>query len=361
MPYSGPASAYAAIGKADVAYLKMINEKGGINGRKINLISLDDGYNPAKAVEQTRKLVEDEGVAFIFNSLGTAAVTAAQKYLNDKKIPQVFVATGADKWADPAKFPWTIGWQPSYRTEAKIYARYLQKEKSAAKACVIYQNDDFGKDYLTGLHQALGDEFDKLIIKTASYEVSDPTVDSQIVTLQASGCDTLITAATPKFAAGVIRKVFDIGWKPFHLLSNVSISVASVLKPAGLEKSVGIVTATYLRDPSDPRLADDPGMKQYRDFMAKYLPELDPTDGNTEFAFGVSMTMAKVLEQCGDDLSRDNIMKQAANLSHFTIPISVPGVEINTAANDFRPFAQMQLARFNGTNFEAFGEVIAAE
>jgi branched-chain amino acid transport system substrate-binding protein len=361
MPYSGPASSYGAIGKTDVAYFKMINEKGGINGRKINLISLDDAYNPAKAMEQTRKLVESEGVAFVFNSLGTANVKAAQAYLNQKKVPQLFVATGADQWADPAKFPWTMGWQPSYRTEAKIYVRYLQKEKPSAKVCLIYQNDDFGKDYKIGLQEGLGDQFDKIVVKAVSYEVTDPTVDSQVVTLQASGCDTLITAATPKFAAGVIRKVFDIGWKPLHLLSNVSISLATVLKPAGVDKSIGIISAGYLKDPSDPAYANDPGMNEYRAFMKQYLPDLDVTDGGAVYGYGVSITLGKVLTQCGNDLSRENIMKQAASLSKFTLPVVTPGIELNTGAADFRPFSQMQLARFNGTNFERFGEVLSSD
>jgi ABC-type branched-subunit amino acid transport system substrate-binding protein len=360
MSYSGPASAYGAIGKGDVAYFKMINDKGGINGRKLNLITLDDGYNPAKAVEQTRKLVESEGVAFMFNSLGTANNTAVQSYLNQKKVPQLFVATGADKWADPTKFPWTIGFQPSYRTEAKIYARYVLKEKPAAKVCVIYQNDDFGKDYLIGLKEGFGDQYDKFVIKTVSYEATDPTVDSQVVTLQAAGCDVLVTAATPKFAAGVIRKVFDIGWKPLHLLSNVSVSRTAVLKPAGLEKSTGIITGLYLKDPSDPTMKDDPGMNEYRAFMKQYLPELDPTDANTVYAYSSSMTLVKVLTACGNDLSRENIMKQVASLSHFTIPLAVPGIEINTSATNFRPISQMQLGRFNGTNFDRFGEVLSA-
>jgi ABC-type branched-subunit amino acid transport system substrate-binding protein len=360
MPYSGPASAYGTIGKAEVGYFKMINEKGGINGRKINLISLDDGYNPAKAVEQTRKLVENEGVAFVFNSVGTANNTAVQGYLNEKKVPQLFVATGADKWADPAKNPWTIGWQPSYRTESKIYVRYLMKEKPTAKVCVLYQNDDFGKDYLIGLHEGFGDQFDKFVIKAVSYEVTDPTVDSQVVTLQAAGCDTLITAATPKFAAGVIRKIFDIGWKPLHLLSNVAVSLTAVLKPAGLDKSTGIITGLYLKDPSDPTLNDDPGMNEFRAHMKQYLPELDPTDANTVYGYSVSMTLVKVLTACGNDLSRENIMKQAASLAKLTLPLAVPGIEINTSATNFRPISQMQLARFNGTNFERFGEVLSA-
>ncbi|HEX4417919.1 MAG TPA: ABC transporter substrate-binding protein [Kofleriaceae bacterium] len=361
MPYSGPASAYAAIGKADVAYLKMINDKGGINGRKITLISLDDAYAAPKTVELTRKLVEDDGVAFIFNSLGTAANTAIQRYLNDKKIPQLFVATGADKWADPAKYPWTMGWQPSYRTEAKIYARYLLKETPGAKVCVLFQNDDFGKDYLAGLKDGFGDQYDKLVVKTESYEVTDPTVDSQIVALQAAGCDTEITAATPKAAAGAIRKMFDIGWKPRHLLTNVSVSITTVLRPAGIEKSTGIITAAYLKDPSDPAMASDPGLAEYRAFMKQYLPDLDPSDVSTVYAYGVTMTLVKVLTQCGNDLSRANIMKQAANLSHLSLPVATPGIEVNTGAGDFKPFSQMKLAKFNGTSFETFGDVISAD
>jgi branched-chain amino acid transport system substrate-binding protein len=361
MPYSGPASAYGVIGKTHQAFFKMINSKGGVNNRKIELISLDDSYAPPKTVEQIRKLVEQDGVAFIFNSLGTPSNSAIQKYLNDKQVPQLFVATGADKWADPEKFPWTMGWQPSYRTEAHIYSRYLEKEKPNAKLCVLYQNDDFGKDYLTGLKEGLGEKHDKVVVKTASYEVTDPTVDSQIVSLQAAGCDTLLTAATPKFAAQTIRKVFDIGWKPLHLLSNVAISQAAVLKPAGLEKSVGIVTAGYLQDPACPAEADMPGMKEYRAFMKEWAPELDPLDGVSVYAYGVATTLVQVLKQAGDDLSRANIMKQAASLQKFTIPVSVPNIELNTTSSDFRPFAQMQLAKFNGTCFEGFSGVISEE
>jgi branched-chain amino acid transport system substrate-binding protein len=361
MPYSGPASAYGVIGKTEQGFFKMINKKGGINGRQVNLVSLDDAYSPPKALEQVRKLVENEGVAFIFNSLGTPSNTAIQKYLNEKKVPQLFVATGADKWANPTEFPWTMGWQPSYQTEAKIYARYLMQEKPDAKLCVIYQNDDFGKDYLLGLKAAFGDKHDKTVIKSVSYEVADPTIDSQVVSLQAAGCDTLLTAATPKFAAQTIRKVFDIGWKPMHIISNVAISRTAVLEPAGLDKSTGLITAQYLLDPSDPSTADSPGMQEYRAFMKEWLPELDPNDGSSVFAFGVSTTLVKVLTQCGDDLSRENIMKQAANLQKFTISVSVPEIELNTAGNDFRPFAQMQLAKFNGTNFARFGKVLSAD
>jgi branched-chain amino acid transport system substrate-binding protein len=361
MPYSGPASAYGQIGKSEVAYFKMVNEKGGINGRKVTLISYDDAYVPAKAVEQTRKLVESDNVAFVFNSVGTANNTATQAYLNQKKVPQLFVATGADKWADPAKNPWTIGWQPSYRTEAKVYARYILKEKPGAKVCVLYQNDDFGKDYLTGLHDALGDQFDKVVIKTASYEVTDPTVDSQIVTLQAAGCDTLIAATTPKAGAGTIRKVTDIGWKPMFLMSNVSVSITAVLKPAGLDKSTGVITGLYLKDPTDPAMKEDPGMQEYFAFAKQYLPDVDPSDANLVYGFGVASTLKEVLTKCGSDLSRENIMKQAASLAKFTIPVALPGVEINTSKDDFRPFQQMQLAKFNGTTFERFGEVVSGE
>ncbi|HZJ67265.1 MAG TPA: ABC transporter substrate-binding protein [Kofleriaceae bacterium] len=361
MPYSGPASAYGVIGKTEQGFFKMINEKGGVNGRKINLVSLDDAYNPPKSVEQIRKLVENEGVAFIFNSLGTPSNTAIQPYLTEKKVPQLFVATGADKWADPEKHPWTMGWQPSYRLESQIYGKYLLKEKPNAKLCVLYQNDDFGKDYLTGLKQGLGDQYDKVVIKTASYEATDPTVDSQVVSLQAAGCDALLTAAIPKFAAQTIRKIFDINWKPFHLLSNVAISRTAVLQPAGLDKSTGVISGLYLNDPADPTLADDPGMNEYRAFMKQYLPDMDPNDGNSVYAFGVSTTLVKVLTQCGNDLSRENIMKQAASVSKLVVPVAVKGVEVTTSATNFHPIAQMQLAKFNGTSFERFGEVIAAQ
>ena len=361
MPYSGPASAYGVIGKTEAGFVKMINEKGGINGRKINLISYDDGYNATKTVEQIRKLVESDGVAFIFNSLGTPQNSAIQDYLNERKVPQLFVATGADKWADPEKHPWTMGWQPSYQTESKIYAKYLLMEKPDAKLCVLYQNDDFGKDYLIGLKAGLGDKYDKVVIKTASYEVTDPTIDSQVVSLQAAGCDSLLTAATPKFAAQTIRKVFDIGWKPFHIMSNVAVSRTTVLQPAGLEKVVGLVTAGYILDPSCPATNDIPGMNEYRAFMKQWLPDLDPNDNNSVYAYGVSTTLVKVLTQCGNDLSRANIMKQASSLSHFTLPVSMPEIELNTGPKDFRPFAQMQLAKFDGTCLAPFGKVLSSE
>jgi branched-chain amino acid transport system substrate-binding protein len=361
VPYSGPASAYSAIAKTELAYFKMINEKGGINGRKLALISLDDGYVPAKAVENTRKLVEGEGVAVMFNSLGTAHNMAVQKYLNDKKVPQLFVATGADKWADPKNYPWTIGFQPTYRQEGKTLATYLLKEKPAAKLCVLHQNDDFGKEYLAGLREIFGDKYDKLVIKTATYEATDPTIDSQIVTLQGAGCDTLLTVATPKFAAQSIRRAFDIGWKPLHLMTGVSISRTAVLGPAGLDKSTGLITASYIKDITDPALADDAGLNEYRAFMKQYLPDADVNDGNQVYAFAVSQALVKVLTQCGNDLSRENIMKQARSLSNIQLGVLVPGVMLNTGENDYRPISHLQLARFNGNNFVGIGPVMEAE
>jgi branched-chain amino acid transport system substrate-binding protein len=361
MPYSGPASSYGAIGKAEVAYFKMINDQGGINGHKITLISLDDAYSPPKAIENTRKLVEGDGVAFIFNNVGTANNTAIQKYLNDNKVPQLFVATGADKWADPEHFPWTIGFAPSYRLEARVLARYLLKQKPNAKLCVIFQNDDFGKDYLQGLKEGLDKDYDKIVIKSVSYEPTDPTVDSQVVTLQGAGCDTLLTAATPRAAIQVIRKVYDLGWKPLHLLSNTSISRAAVLATAGLDKSIGILTAGYIKDINDPALANDPGMNEFRAFAKQYLPNLDPTDGNLTFAYGVSKALTQVLKQCGDDFSRANIMKQAANLKDLQLPVITNGILLNTSPTDFRPYSDMQLGRFNGNNFEPVGDKLNAD
>jgi branched-chain amino acid transport system substrate-binding protein len=361
MPYSGPASAYGTIGKAEAAYFKMINEQGGINGRKINLISLDDGYSPPKAVEQIRRLVEQEGVAFTFNTLGTPSNTAIQKYMNEKKVPQLFVATGASKWGDPEHFHWTIGWQPDYRTEARIYAKYILKNKPDAKIAILYQNDDFGKDYIIGLKEGLGAKAAGMIVKEASYETSDTTIDTQVVTLQGSGADTLLSAATPKFAAQDIRKVYDIGWKPLHLMTNVAISVASVLEPAGPEKAVGMISAAYGKDPTDPNFKDDPGMKQWRDFMTKYYPEGDQNDASNVYGFGAGMTLVQVLKQCGDDLSRDNIMKQAANLKNFELPTALPGIKLNTGPNDYYPIKQMQLEKWDGKTWVLFGDVISGE
>jgi len=361
IPFSGPLSAFAALGKGEAAYFKMINDKGGINGHKLTLISLDDGYNPAKAVENTRKLVEAEGVALVFNSVGTANNAAVQKYLNDKKVPQLFVASGADRWADPEHFPWTMGFQPSYRSEARIYARYLMKEKPGAKLCVLYQNDDFGKEYLTGLKEGFGDQYDKVVTKKMSYEATDPTADSQIVSLQGAGCDAMLTAATPKFAAQAIRKIADLGWKPLHMISNVSISRSAVLAPAGLDKSTGILTAGYIKDITDPALANDPGLNEYREFAKQYLAGQDLNDGTFVYAYGVAQALVKVLTQCGSDLSRENIMKQAANLQKFQLGVIADGIVINTSPTDFRPYSQMVMAKFNGNNFVPFGEIITSD
>jgi branched-chain amino acid transport system substrate-binding protein len=361
MPYSGPASLfYSVIGKTEAAYFKYINDKGGINGRKITLISLDDGYSPPKAVEQTRKLVEGERVAFLFSSVGTPSNTAVWKYLNDRGIPQLFVVSGADKWADPEHHPWTMGWQPSFRAEAKIYAKYLMKAKPPAKLCVLYQNDDFGKNYLQGLQDGLGDRYDKVVAMSVSYEITDPTVDSHIVALRSAGCNTLLAAATPKFAAQTIRKVADLGWKPRLLMSNVSVSLTSVLKPAGLDNSTGIITGAYLKDPSDPALARDAGMNEYRAWAQEYLsPDVDLNDPNAVYGYAAGTSLVQVLTACGNDLSRANIMKQAASLHQATTPVLIKGIEINTSATDYRPIQQLKLQRFNGTRFEQFGSVLS--
>ena len=358
MPYSGPASAYGVIGKGETAFWNMVNEQGGVAGHKINFITVDDGYNPAKAVEQARKLVEQDEVAFIFNSLGTPSNTAIQKYMNVKKVPQLFVATGADKWGDYKDFPWTIGWQPSYRIEAAIYAKYLLKNKPDAKLGILYQNDDFGKDYIVGMKEVLGEKYAKMVVKEVSYETTDPTVDTQIIGLQGAGVDTLLTAATPKFAAQAIRKVYDLGWKPLHLLTNVSTSVAAVMTPAGPEKGVGIISATYGKDPTDPTWKDDAGLNQWRAFMKKYMPDADMADANYVYAYGVSLTMLQVLKQCNGDFSRENIMKQVANIKGFEVPTLLPGIKVNTSPTNFHPINQMQLEKWDGKTWERFGDLI---
>jgi branched-chain amino acid transport system substrate-binding protein len=358
-PHSGPASAYGTIAELeDVFFNKMVNEQGGVGGRKINYISLDDGYSPPKAVEQVRRLVEQDEVAFLFNPLGTPSNSAIQKYCNQKKVPQLLVATGADKWGDYQHFPWTMGWAPSYRTEAQIYAKYILANKPNAKIGIIYQNDDFGKDYVAGVKDVLGDKYDSMVVKAVTYEVTDATIDSQINTLQASGADVLVTGATPKFGAMVIRKVFDVNWKPLHCMTNVSISVASVMQPAGPEKGVGIITAAYLKDPTDPTWNDDPGMNELRAFMAKYMPKADVTDGNYTYAYGVSMTMMQILKQCGTDFSRENIMKQATNLHDFVAPTVLPGIKVNTSPTNYHPIRAMQLQKWTGKTWALFGSVI---
>src|ERR1035437_6439924 len=359
MPYSGPASAYGAIGKAEAAYFTMINEQGGINGRKINFISRDDGYSPPKAVELVRQLVEQDQVLFLFQTLGTPSNTAIQGYLNDNKVPQLFVATGADKWNDPKNHPWTMGWQPSYRVEARIYARYILKNLPDAKIAVLYQNDDFGKDYLIGLREGLGAKADKMIVATQSYETTDPTVDSQVASLQGSGADVLLTAATPKFAAQTIRKVFDIGWKPTHFLTNVSISVKAVLQPAGPEKGVGIISAGYLKEPTDPQWKNTPEYNEWLDWMKKYNFSANVADGNNVYGYTVSQTMVDVLKAAGNNLTRENIMKQAANIHSEKLPMLLPGITVSTSPTDFAPIKQMQLEKFDGTTWQLFGEVLS--
>jgi len=357
MPYSGPASAYGTIGKAEAAYFKKVNDEGGINGRKINFISLDDGYSPPKTVEMARRLVEQDEVLLLFGTLGTPSNTAIHKYMNAKKVPQLFVATGASKWNDPKNFPWTMGWQPNYHTEAMIYAKHILQTKPNAKIAVLYQNDDFGKDYLTGLKDGLGDKA-KMIVAEASYEVTDPTVDSQIVQLQGSGADVFVNIATPKFAAQAIRKAYDTGWKPTQYLTNVSLSVGAVLTPAGLDKSVGIITSNYGKDATDPQWENDPGMKEWRAFMAKYYPDGNLKDNSNIYGYGVARTMVQVLKQCGDNLTRENVMKQAANLQKFDAGTLLPGITINTSPTDFAPIQAVQLARFDGKTWVLFGDVI---
>ena len=359
MPYSGPASAYGAIGKAETAYFAMINDQGGINGRKINFISRDDGYSPPKTVELVRQLVEEEHVLLLFNTLGTPPNSAIRGYLNDNKVPHLFVATGADKWNDPKHYPWTMGWQPSYRVEARIYARYILKNLPNAKIAVLYQNDDFGKDYLVGLREGLGDKADKMIVATQTYETTDPTVDSQIVALQGSGADVLLTAAIPKFAAQAIRKVYDIGWKPTHFLTNVSASVKAVLQPAGPEKGVGIISAGYLKEPTDPQWQDTPEYKEWLAWMKKYYPSGSPSDPLIVDGYGRAQAMTALLKASGDNLTRENVMKQAASIHNMTLPMLLPGIVVSTSADDFAPVKQMQLEKFDGTTWQLFGEVLS--
>jgi branched-chain amino acid transport system substrate-binding protein len=359
MPYSGPASAYGTIGKLETAYFSMINEQGGINGRKINFISRDDAYSPPKTVELVRQLVEQDQVLLTFNILGTPPNTAVQGYLNDNKVPQLFVATGADKWNDPKKFPWTMGWQPSYRIEARIYGRYMLKNLPNAKVAVLYQNDDFGKDYLVGLREALGDKADKMIVATQTYETTDPTVDSQIVSLQGTGADTLLVAAIPKFAAQAIRKVYDLSWKPSFFLTNVSASVGSVMKPAGFEKAAGIITAGYLKDPNDPQWQSTKEYKDWLEFMKKYYPGGSLADVNNVYGYSAAQTLVEVLKASGDNLTRENVMKQAASIHDLKLPMLLPGISVSTSATDFAPIKQMQLQKFEGETWKLFGEVIS--
>ncbi len=358
MPYSGPASAYGVIGRTETAYFKMINDQGGINGRKINLISLDDGYSPPKTVEQVRRLVEEEKVAFLFQTLGTPPNLAIRKYCNDNKVPQLFIATGATEFNDPKQFPWTMRYNPSYQTEARIYGKHILATKPYAKIAVLYQNDGFGKDYLIGLKDGLGSGHAGMIIKEASYETSEPTVDSQVVTLQGSGADVFLIAATPKFAAQAIRKSYDLGWNADRYVTTVSVSIATVLKPAGLDKSKGLTSVGYVMDVNDQHWKDEPGVKQWKDFTKKYMSETDYIDANAAFAFGAAATMIQVLKQCGNDLSRDNVMRQAASLHNFPAPMLEPGIVLDTSPDEYDPIHQLQLITFNGASWQLIGGIL---
>jgi len=359
MPYSGPLSAYSTVGKLEQAYFKMINDQGGINGRRINLISLDDGYSPPKTVEQIRKLVEQDEVAFIFQSLGAVTNAVIQKYLNDRQIPQLFVADGSSRWDDPRHFPWTMPWQPSFRTEGRVDAAYILRNKPDARIGVLYQNETGGKDYLQGLKEGLGDSATARIVAEVSYEVTDPTMDSYIVQLQASGADTFFDVTTPKFAAQAIRKVDAIGWRPLHFLAFISSSVATTLEPAGLDKSIGLLSVNFLKDPASPQWQDDPAMREWAAMMDAYYPRGDKRDWVNVYATLVSQLLVQVLRQCGDDLTRDNVMRQAANLHDLRLPLLLPGITINTSPTDYRPIKQMQPMRFNGKRWEPIGDLIS--
>jgi branched-chain amino acid transport system substrate-binding protein len=358
-PYSGPASAYSVLGKIEAAYFQMINDHGGIAGHKINFISLDDSYSPPKTVEAVRRLVEEDQVAFLFATLGTPTNTAIQKYLNSKKVPQLFVATAADKWANYKDYPWTISLGPSYRTEARVYAKYILSQKPNAKIAILYQNDDFGKDYMLGLKDVLGERYPQMV-KEATYETSETTIDSQVVTLKDSGADTFVLAAIPKFAAQAIRKVYDIGWHPLFVTSFVSTSVGAVMEPVGKEKGIGMITAVAGKDPTDPAWNDDAGMKEWRAFMNKYLPGADQKDAGYVTGYLLSEVMAHVLRQCNGDFSRDNVMKQATSIRNLKLGLLLPGVVINTRPDDYRGITQMQLERWDGNTWVRFGNLIDA-
>ncbi|MDP1866757.1 MAG: ABC transporter substrate-binding protein [Bradyrhizobium sp.] len=361
MPYSGPASAYGVIGKTEEAYFKKINAEGGINGRKINFISYDDGYSPPKTVEQARKLVESDEVLFVFNPLGTPPNSAIQKYLNTKKVPQLFVATGATKWNDPKDFPWTMGWQPNYQSESRIYAKYILKEHPNAKIAVLYQNDDYGKDYLKGLKDGLGAKAASMIVIEESFEVTQPTVDSAVVKMKSLNADVFFNVTTPKFAAQTIKKMNEIGWKPVHFLNNVSASIGSVMKPAGFENAQGIISSNYLKDTSDPQWKDDAGMKAFDEFLTKYFPEGNRIDGSVMYGYTVAQGIVHVLKACGDNLTRENVMKQAANIKGLELGGLLPGIKVNTSPTDFAPISQLQLMKFKGEKWDLFGDVISGD
>ncbi len=358
MPYSGPASSYSVIGRTEAAYFKMINEKGGIDGHMIDFISYDDGYSPPKTVEQIRRLVEEDNVDFTFQTLGTPTNSAIAEYMNHKKIPQLFVGSGASKWSDYRKYPWTMGWQPNYRTEAQIYAKYMLKNVKNPRLGILFQNDDFGKDYPTGVQDILGKDWDKIVAKSVSYETTDATIDSQIDELQGSGANVLLVAAIPKFAAQAIRKVYDVQWKPMFFMTNVSISVGTVIKPAGVDKAVGLLSTAYLKDPTDAAWNDDAAMKSWRAFMARYVPDGDTTDAATAFAYAISTTMVQVLQQCKGDYARPNVMHQAENLHDNDNPLLLPGIKMNTSPTDHRPIKAMQFQKWDGKTWVRFGELI---
>jgi ABC-type branched-subunit amino acid transport system substrate-binding protein len=361
MPYSGPASAYSVTGRTEAAYFRKINAEGGINGRKINFISYDDAYSPPKAVEQARRLIEGNEVFLIFGSTGTPSNTAIQKYMNAKRVPQLFVQTGATKWNDPQNFPWTIGWSPNYQNEARIYAKYILKEKPNARIAVLYQNDDYGKDYVKGLKDGLADKAASMIVAEDAYEVSDPTIDSHIVKMKSLNADVFIDITTAKFAAQAIRKAGEIGWKPLHFLNNVSTSIGAVIRPAGVEKAQDIISVAYLMDALDPQWNDDPGMKAFDEFLANDFPEGNRADSLVMTGYNMAQTMVQVLKQCGDNLTRENVMKQAANLKNFRTTNLLPGIRINTSPIDFAPIKQVQLRRFKGDRWELFGPTLSSE
>lgn len=358
MPYSGPNSAYGTIGKSELAYFEKINTEGGVNGRKIRLISLDDGFNPARTVEQTRKLVEEEQVLLLFSSLGTATNTAIHKYVNSKKVPHLFLATGATKWGDPDAFPWTMAWQLPYQLEANLYAKYLLQNRPGAKIAVLYLNDDFGKDYLRGFKHGLGSEAAAMIVAEVSYEITDPTVDSQIVTLKNSGADTFFSISGPKAQAQAIRKVHDIGWRPLFITPKIATSVGAVLKSAGLEKSVGIISLSSTKDPTEPRWKDDPGMKEWFAWMMAYYPQGDTSDDNNVYGYLYAQTLVHVLKQCGDDLSRENVLREATNIRNLQLSLLLPGITLNTGPADYFPVKQAQMMRFDGKEWVRFGPML---
>lgn len=360
MPYSGPASVYGTMGRAEAAYFRMINDRGGVNGRKITFISLDDAYSPPRTLEHTRKLVEHHNVLLVFSGFGTATNSAVHKYLNDRKVPQLFLISGASKWGDPGHFPWTMGWQPTYHDEGRILARYLLETRPTARIGVLYQKDDYGKDYVNGFRQGLGAKASAMIVKEVTYEVTDPTIESQIVALRASGADVFFDVSLAKFAAQAIRKSDDLGWHPLHLLNSIATGISSVLKPAGLERSTGIVSVLYAKDPMDPQIKTDTGYQDWLTWMTKYYPEGDRTDPANVTAYNLAMTLVRLLEQCGEDLTRENVIAQAANLS-FELPLLLPGVRVTTGPAQFFPIRTMQLRRFNGSNWERLGGLVTAE